>query len=82
MTIQKKKCLHCERSLFKGKIELRDASLPLTGSDIFKQVKGLNVTFGKPIEIPNTSKRGRGTNVEFVGAEQWKKRSIFFYLPY
>ncbi|XP_068487048.1 uncharacterized protein [Phaseolus vulgaris] len=64
------------RSLFDERTELREAPEHLSGSDIFKQV-------GKPLEPTDTSKRGRGKNVlEVVGAEQWKKRSIFFDLPY
>ncbi|XP_068498546.1 uncharacterized protein [Phaseolus vulgaris] len=71
------------RSLFDGRTELSEAPEHLSGSDIFKQVEGINVTFGKPLEPTDTSKRGRGKNVlEVVGAEQWKKRSIFFDLPY
>jgi len=70
------------RSLFNGRTERRDASIPLTGAEIFKQVEDLNVTFGKPLETTNSSKRSRTKNFEVVRAPQWRKRSIFFYLPY
>jgi len=70
------------RSLFYERTELREAPEHLSGSDIFEQVQGVNVTFGKPLEPIHTSKRGQGKNVvEVVGVEQWKKRSIFFDLP-
>jgi len=68
--------------LFNGSTELRDAPSSLSGSDIFKQVEGVNVTFGKPLETTNASKRARGNNVDAVGSDQWRKRSIFFDLPY
>jgi len=71
------------RYFFNGRNELRDEPTSLSGSDIFKQVEGISVTFGKPIEHTDTGKRSCGKNVaEVVGAEQWRKRSIFFYLPY
>jgi len=42
----------------------------LSGSDIFRQVEGLNVTFGKPLEPMDTNKRPQGKNVvEVDGAE-------------
>ncbi|XP_068495089.1 uncharacterized protein [Phaseolus vulgaris] len=68
--------------LFDGTNELRDAPKPLLGSDIWNQIEGVNVTFGKPLDPIDTSKRARGKNVVQVGAEQWRKRSIFFELPY
>ena len=70
------------RHLFNGTNELRDAPEPLSGSDIWNQVEGVNVTFGKPLNPIYTSKRARGKNVVQVGVEQWRKRSIFFKLPY
>jgi len=66
------------RSLFRGRNELRDAPKHLYGSAIFKQVEGLNVTFGKSLEPMDTNKRAWGKNVvEVVRAEQWRKRSRF-----
>jgi len=61
-----------------------NVSKPFSGSDIFKQVEGFNITFGKPLKSMNTSKRTWENNVvKVVGAEQWRKRSVFFfYLPY
>jgi len=70
------------QTLFNGSTELRDAPSSLSGSDIFKQVEGVNLTFGKPLETINASKRARGNNVDVVGPDQWRKRSIFFDLPY
>jgi len=80
--LQKDHIFRYNRSLFNGRTELRDAPIPLTGSNIFKQVEGLNVTFEKPLETTNTSKRAQTNTVEVVGAPQWSKRSIFFNLPY
>ncbi|KAK7281307.1 hypothetical protein RIF29_09160 [Crotalaria pallida] len=37
------------RSSFDGEIEHRGPPIKLTGSDILKQLEGINVTFGKPI---------------------------------
>jgi len=62
--------------LFNERTELREALEHLSQSDIFKQVEGVNVTFGKPLEPMDTSKRGRGKNV--VGVEQWKKEKYIF----
>jgi len=58
-------------SLFDRRTEPREAPERLLGSDIFKQVKGLSVTFGKPLKLMDTSKKAQGKNVvEVVGAEQ------------
>jgi len=43
--------------------ELRYAPKHLSRLDIFEQVKGFNVTFGKPLEPMDTNKRARGKNV-------------------
>jgi len=73
--------LNCH--IFNGTIELRDAPEPLSKLDIFKQVEGVNVTFGKPLDPIDTSKRAQGKNVvDIVRPEQWRKRSIFFGLSY
>lgn len=57
------------RKTFNGKIEDRKAPLPLTGEQLFEKVKDTNIKFGKPF-AGELSKRG------------WKKKSIFFELPY
>jgi len=64
--------------LFNGTNELRDSPEPLLRSDIWNQVEGVNVTFGKPLDPIDTSKRACGKNVVQVGPERWRKRSIFF----
>ena len=69
-------------NLFNGTNELRDGPEPFSGSNIWNQVEGVNVTFGKTLDPIDTSKRARGKNVVQVGAEQWRKRSIFFELRY
>jgi len=65
------------QSLFNGRIELRNAPIPLSMLDLFKQVECLDVTFGKPLEIPNTSKRDQGNNVEVVGHNNGE-REVYF----
>ncbi|KAL2345210.1 hypothetical protein Fmac_006495 [Flemingia macrophylla] len=67
------------RSRFNGRTEQRDQPTTLSGSDIFKQVEDINVTFGKPLDYNETGKRTRGNKVvESVRPEQWRKKSIFF----
>ena len=76
--LNKENKFELNRHLYNGTNELRDAPKPLLGSDIWNQVKGVNVTFGKPLDPIDTSKRACGKNVVQVGPERWRKRSIFF----
>lgn len=62
---------------FDGTQELRDAPVPITGFDVSEQTKDLKTIFGK-LEIQKCSKKGKENVVE----PKWKKRSIFFQLPY
>ncbi|KAI3740168.1 hypothetical protein L2E82_30590 [Cichorium intybus] len=55
-------------NLFDGKIEDEIMPLPMDGKQTFSRVKNLNIVFGK------LSKNNQPTN--------WKKRSIFWELPY
>jgi hypothetical protein len=55
---------------------LRDQPKKLTGLEILEQVRNINVTLGK-------KKRGRAIgNPSQEKAQQWKKKNIFFELPY
>ncbi|KAK7349692.1 hypothetical protein VNO77_07266 [Canavalia gladiata] len=68
---------------FNGEQEMRNLPKKLSSSEIFEQVKDIEVTFGKKVEIGERIKRSRGSN-RFLpnGAPQWKKKNIFFDLPY
>ncbi|XP_019255076.1 PREDICTED: uncharacterized protein LOC109233657 [Nicotiana attenuata] len=65
---------HKNRRLFDGKVEKGVAPNPLTGDDVLMQLQGLgNVTFGK-----GQKRKCNAPN----NAYNWKKKSIFFELPY
>jgi len=64
------------RVCFDGSTETRNPPLKLSGSDIFRQVENINVTFGRGVILDGRGKRSREE------VKQWKKRSIFFELPY
>ncbi|XP_027931110.1 uncharacterized protein LOC114187160 isoform X1 [Vigna unguiculata] len=64
------------RVRFDGNTETRNPPLKLSGSDIFRQVENINVTFGRGVILDGRGKRSREE------VKQWKKRSIFFELPY
>ena len=57
-----------KNAFFGGQV-YEDAPVPLTGEQVYEKVKNINVIFGK------TAKSRKETNV-------WKKRSVFFDLPY
>jgi hypothetical protein len=67
----KKKCKH-----FNGKTETRSKLVTRTGVEVFGMVKDLKVIFGK----------GPGSQPVPNGADErapmWKKKSIFWELPY
>ena len=57
-----------KKKAYNGKIELGVARRPLDGKGIFQRVKNLDVVFGKCAKAPPK-------NI-------WKKRFIFWKLPY
>ena len=57
------------KKAFNGCSEERETPKALSGEQVFAQVKDVNVVFGK------LTKKSAITNI-------WKKRSIFFNLPY
>ena len=72
---------------FDGTIETRKMPPPLSGHDVFKQVEHIERKYGKrgvEDETLPVSKRPRTNVVAAVGVPvyNWKKRSIFFELPY
>ena len=56
-----------KKKAFNGKVEDRVARRPLTGNEVYEQLKGVETVFGKP------NKKCDGL---------WKKVSIFWTLPY
>lgn len=58
---------------------MRDPPNILSGSVIYDQVKDINVTFGKEVVKGGKRKRKKKSN---QGTQQWRKKSIFFELPY
>lgn len=54
----------------------------MSGVDILDQLKGVNVTFGKVVESNVKGKRKREKKPVEEGSRQWRKKSIFFDLPY
>ncbi|RDX89557.1 hypothetical protein CR513_28700, partial [Mucuna pruriens] len=63
---------------FDSTIEERGAPKLLSGSEILKQLQDINVTFESNLESNIKGKRNR----EEDGPKKWKKKNIFFNLPY
>jgi len=70
------------RVQFNGNIEDRDPPKQLSGSEILEQVKNINIIFGKKLKSLDKRKRNCGKNTITYQTQQWKKKSIFFELPY
>ncbi|XP_061371520.1 uncharacterized protein LOC133314095 [Gastrolobium bilobum] len=70
------------RLYFNGKQELRESPKILSGTDILQQVQNVHVTFGRKPKIGGKRKRRGSGRVAQVGTQQWRKKSIFFELPY
>ena len=56
--------------MFNGEVEERVARRPLTGYEVYEQVKGVETVFGKTGQVQGGEDR------------LWKKESIFWKLPY
>ncbi|XP_052198329.1 uncharacterized protein LOC127805620 [Diospyros lotus] len=67
---------------FDGNTEFRNPPVALSGSEIFKQLENVHVTFGKGMEVEDNRKRTHRKNTVESGCQQWRKKSIFFQLPY
>ncbi|XP_058101688.1 uncharacterized protein LOC131245925 [Magnolia sinica] len=72
---------HNKRNFYR-KLELREASKQLSGNEVLAQVSKINIIFGKKSDTKVGKKRNRDENKEKGKASCWKKRSIFFDLPY
>ncbi|XP_020209291.1 uncharacterized protein LOC109794234 [Cajanus cajan] len=70
------------RVRFNGEQELRSPPKTLSSSEILDQVQNINTTFGRVPEKQGTGKRTRGGQRAQSSTQQWKKKSIFFELPY
>ncbi|XP_058076314.1 uncharacterized protein LOC131224884 [Magnolia sinica] len=67
---------------FNGKLELREVPKQLSGNEVLAEVSKINIIFGKKFDTKVGKKRNRDNNKEKGKASCWKKRSIFFDLPY
>ena len=70
------------RIRFNGEQEMRSPPKTLSGSEILEQVVNINATFGRRPQIEGLGKRTRGGQLSHGSTQQWKKKSIFFELPY
>nr|XP_016486620.1 PREDICTED: uncharacterized protein LOC107806861 [Nicotiana tabacum] len=70
------------RHRFDGNVEERTPPKKLSGSDILQQVKDINVIFGRQAELNDKRKINRKKSVGEGVTQQWRKKSIFFDLPY
>ena len=76
------------KARFNGKIESRSAPKIVTGEDVYEKVRLLSNNFGKkarPLAPKGkTMKKGRKSTVQVAAETEkcWKKKSIFFELPY
>ncbi|KAG8493493.1 hypothetical protein CXB51_010896 [Gossypium anomalum] len=80
-----------QRTLFDGTEEYRGAPEQTVGSEILFMLKDINFSYGKMNQPPTTQTRRRSRDEsddesdeedDPNEAEMWKKRSIFFELPY
>ncbi|XP_057761056.1 uncharacterized protein LOC130981482 [Arachis stenosperma] len=69
-----------DRSRFDGKVEDRSPPTKLTGRDVLRQLEGVPVSQGKVQAMGGKRRRGQQTVVQ--DESPWKKRSVFFDLPY
>ncbi|XP_052176642.1 uncharacterized protein LOC127790947 [Diospyros lotus] len=63
-------------------LEFRNPPVALLGLEICKQLENVHVTFGKGMEVEDNRKRTHQKNNVESGCQQWRKKSIFFQLPY
>ncbi|XP_031111755.1 uncharacterized protein LOC116015719 [Ipomoea triloba] len=72
------------KKAFNGQQDYTNAPQPLTGIEVYERVQGINVTFGKTQKLISQRGKKTKTNDEIRSNEKspWKKKSIFFDLPY
>nr|XP_027189367.1 uncharacterized protein LOC113786234 [Cicer arietinum] len=67
---------------FDGQQDMRGPPKMLSGLQILEQVQNIDVTFGRKPDKERSGKRIRGGRPTQGVNQQWKKKSIFFELPY
>ncbi|XP_052723821.1 uncharacterized protein LOC108344223 [Vigna angularis] len=67
---------------FDGTIENRSQPVAISGHDILQQLGNVHVEFGKEPIVEERSKRQHRVDRPKVETLQWRKKSIFFDLPY
>ncbi|XP_058770484.1 uncharacterized protein LOC131644106 isoform X1 [Vicia villosa] len=77
---------------FNGEQEMRSPPRTLSGHEVFEQVKDVEVVYGKkPVKEKSVKRTREGQPIEGDSTQcdttqgypqQWKKKSIFFELPY
>ncbi|XP_027912627.1 uncharacterized protein LOC114172228 [Vigna unguiculata] len=72
--------LCCNR--FDGSVETRNPPLRISGINVLQKVQNLNIVFGKEPEVEERGKRQWKGHHPIDGPLQWRKKSIFFELPY
>lgn len=70
------------RADFDGKLETRSPPAKLTGSTIIHQLEQVNVTLGKKDKSVVGGRKRDRSDAGGSSTQQWKKKSIFFELPY
>lgn len=71
---------HLNTDAFNGKVELGNTLVPPSGSDVLQQLQDVNVIFRRHKHNVLVIRRKRSDNAQLP--YNWKKRSIFFSLPY
>ena len=71
-----------KRLCFNEKIKQGESPVTLSGSDILKLTEGINVNFLQAPESNNICKRDTKSIGKTAIARKWRRRSIFFDLPY
>nr|XP_028950696.1 uncharacterized protein LOC103420381 [Malus domestica] len=71
-----------QTTAFNGRREHRSASRQWTGLQCLEELCTLRFTFGKPKKNASVGQRRKRTSSSTSGNSQWKKKSIFYELPY
>ncbi|CAN6708856.1 unnamed protein product [Malus baccata var. baccata] len=71
-----------QTTAFNGRREHRSAPRQWTGLQCLEELCTLRFTFGKPKKNASVGQRRKRTSSSISGNSQWKKKSIFYELPY
>ncbi|CAN6704146.1 unnamed protein product [Malus baccata var. baccata] len=71
-----------QTTAFNGRREHRSAPRQWTGLQCLEELCTLRFTFGKPKKNASVGQRRKRTSSSTSGNSQWKKKSIFYELPY